>query len=134
VSGLLKITDAASIAIHVMACLAGADDRWVAQHEIAEELEISENHLAKVCQRLVKSGLISAHRGPNGGIKLLGDPIKITLLDVYQAIEGPMTTDYCLLKRKTCPGQSCLMGGLVESVTRQIRDYFSETTISELAK
>jgi len=131
---LLKISDAASIAMHVMACLAGASDRWVAQHEIAEELEISENHLAKVCQRLVKSGFISAHRGPNGGIRLLADPSKLTLLDVYQAIEGPMTTDYCLLKRKTCPGQTCLMGGLVESVTRQIRDYFSETTISDLAK
>ncbi len=133
-SGLLKITDAASIALHVMAHLAGGGDRWVAQREIAEALEISENHLAKVCQRLVKSGLITTQRGPNGGIKLLADPNVVTLLDVYQAIEGPMTSDYCLLKRKTCPGQTCIMGGLVQSVTVQITDYFSKTTISDLAE
>jgi len=130
---LLKITDAASIAMHVMAHLAGAGDRWVTQHEIAHELEISENHLAKVCQRLVKSGFISAHRGPSGGIRLFADPERVTLLDVYQAIEGPMTSDYCLLKRKMCPGQKCIMGGLVESVTGQITDYFSKTTIADLA-
>ena len=87
---MLRISEAASIALHTMAYLARNKDRMVSTHEIAGAMGLSENHLAKVRQRLVKAGLVEAQRGPSGGFMLSRPAEDITLLEVYEAIEGPL--------------------------------------------
>lgn len=132
-TSMLRISDAASLAIHTMAVLAQAEGRLVTTHEIAEELGVSENHLAKVRQRLAKSRLVSATRGPRGGFKLCEAPDKITLMRVYEAIEGEYKPEKCLLHKPVCRGKKCIMGDLVVRINRQVSDFLRNTTVSELA-
>mgnify|MGYP000879180062 CR=1 FL=1 len=131
---MLRISDAAALALHTMAILARAPDRLISTHEIAEMLDLSENHLAKVRQQLAKAGLVDAVRGPSGGFRLAKPPEEITLMEVYEAIEGPFHPSDCLLGRPACDGRKCVLGGLVQSVNGQVRQYLTETTLAQLAK
>lgn len=129
-SNLLRISDAASLALHMMICLSEAPEKLISTHDIASALDVSENHLAKVGQRLHKAGLVEAVRGPKGGFKLAKPAEKITLLNIFEAIEGPACPEKCLLGRESCERESCIMGGIVESVNRQVLDFFAKTTLA----
>ncbi len=62
-ANLLKISEAASLALHTMGYLAANDRRLVTTHQIGEVLRASEAHLAKVLQRLARVGLVDSTRG-----------------------------------------------------------------------
>lgn len=129
-ANLLKISDAASLALHMMICLADSPDQFISAHEIASALKVSENHLAKVGQRLHKAGLVESVRGPKGGFRLAKEAGKITLLEIFEAIEGHSAPAKCLLGREFCERENCVMGGLVESVNREVLEYFAKTTLA----
>ncbi len=128
---MLKISEAASLALHTATMLAANADRVMTTAEMARTLDVSENHLSKVLQRLTKAGLVRSIRGPSGGYALAKPAAQVTLLDVYEAIEGPMRPAGCLLTRQVCGGH-CILGGLLQSVNKQIRDYFAATKLSSL--
>lgn len=107
-------------------------DQVVSTPEIASDLKVSEAHLSKVLQRLTRVGLVKSIRGPRGGFRLLQSHNEITLLDVYEAIEGRLQSTNCLLNTRSCNGERCILGILLESVNRQIRDYLAGTRLSEL--
>jgi len=128
---VLKISEAASLALHTMAYLAADTAALHATRRIAGDLGVSEAHLAKVLQRLGREGLVKSQRGPGGGFSLARDAATITLLDVYQATEGPLDDPGCLLGRPACGG-GCILGGLLEKVTSEVRDYLGKTRLSDL--
>jgi len=129
---MLKISEAASLAFHAVVYLAAAGDRLISNGEMAENLKVSENHLSKVLQRLTRAGLVRSIRGPKGGYVLNRPAQDITLLEVYEAIEGKLVTGDCLLEEPACDRQKCILGGLLKSVDSQVRDYLAGRKISEL--
>jgi Rrf2 family transcriptional regulator, nitric oxide-sensitive transcriptional repressor len=131
-AGALKISQAASLALHAMALLAGGARRSLATREIAKSLRVSENHLSKVLQNLTRAGLLESMRGPKGGFRLARRKSDITLLMVYEAVEGPLRNPGCLLGQPACQGD-CVLGGLVQRVSGQVRDYLAQTTLGDLA-
>lgn len=131
---IFRISDAASLALHAMAMLAACQHNKLTVHEIASELDVSENHLSKVCQRLVKAGLVKSERGPKGGLDVAKDPREINFLQVYEAIEGPLVDSHCLLGRDACDPSDCILGGLMESINNEVREHFSQTTLDKFVK
>lgn len=132
-STTLRISEAASIALHAMAYIATTPKRLVASREIISALKVSDAHLMKVLQRLVKTGLIKSIRGPNGGFVLSKPPDKITLLDVYESVEGRMSFSDCLLGKSVCGNGKCIMGNLISNVNKEVSDYFSQTHLFQLS-
>ena len=128
----LKISEAASLAMHTMALLAEDPERVLSTHQIATTLDASEAHLSKVLQRLAKAGLVTSIRGPRGGFLPAKRVDDVTLLEVYESIEGPITPKTCLLNRRICKGDGCILGDLLVRVNREVRDYLSGTKLSEL--
>ena len=102
--------------------------------EISEIFEVSRHHLAKVHQRLAKAGLIRSHRGPAGGVGLAKKPGEITLLEIYEVMEGSMLCNPCLFGKDKCPRTDCVLGVLLPGLARQVRDYFAKTTLAQLAE
>ena len=133
-TNVLKISEAASLAMHTMAYLARHPHNTVSTHDIAKAYGISENHLAKVRQRLGKAGLVKATRGPGGGLRLARSSSEITLFQVYKAIEGTFEPTGCLLKKPACDGTHCILGSLIDSINTQVRDYLSQTTLDKLVQ
>ena len=131
-SNTLRISEATSLALHTAVLLAARPDGLHSAREIADTLHVSEAHLSKVLQRLAHVGLVESVRGPRGGFRLAKSGDKIALLDVYQAIEGPLGSGSCLLGRRVCRGKTCVLGGLLGAVNKQVRDYLSKTRLSQL--
>lgn len=133
-SSVLKISEAANLAMHAMGYLAANNGRMVSTGEIAQSIKVSENHLQKVMQRLHKAGLVKSIRGPKGGFELMRPPEEIVLMKVYEAIEGALNGNTCLFEKKVCDGANCILGGMVEEVNHKFKEYMSKTVISDLTE
>ncbi len=129
----LKISEATSLAFHAMALLSAEPDRRHPTRELAETLRVSETHLAKVMQRLAKQGIVESVRGPGGGFRLGMGVDEVTLLEIFETIEGPFNPSNCLLGGMLCGGRKCIFGELIRTVNEKVLTYLSETRLGELA-
>lgn len=133
---MLHVSDAASLGIHAC-CLMAARPKGesLTSQEMSDTLHGSANHIAKIMQRLVKAGLIRSVRGPKGGFSLACDPEMTSILEVFEAIEGPIREEHCLLRFPICPSEKlCIMGRLVQDVQTMVRNKFSETSLGDMAR
>jgi len=117
-----------------MAIMANDPGRRFTNQEIAERLMASSHHLAKVMQRLAKAELVNSTRGPQGGFRLADSAESMRLITIFEAIEGPISEGGCLLGEPICEGSDCVLGEVIQSVHRQVRDYLAKTTLAELAQ
>jgi Rrf2 family protein len=131
-SRIVKISEAVSLALHGTALLAGRPERIYTIKEVASVLRASQAHLHKVFQRLARVGLLKSHRGPKGGYKLGRPGDQITLLEIYEAIEGSLTVDNCLFDTPICESQRCIFGDLLGFTNKRYQAYLEETKLSEL--
>lgn len=130
---MVRISEAAALAMHAMVLMAADPKRPLSTGRAAERLNVSGAHLSKVLQRLAREGLVASVRGPRGGFVLGRSPRKITLLDIYETIEGPHVSGGCLFDAPGCGALRCILGGLLEKVDAQLVGYLSGARLSALA-
>jgi len=132
-SSVLKISEATVLAIHAAIFITNNPDRRVSTREIALFHNVSENHLSKVMLRLVRAGIVSSVRGPGGGFEIAKQPENVTLLDLYELMEGPLGLSDCLLDVPVCgPGQ-CVFGSLLSDVNSLVKNYLTNTTLGDVS-
>ena len=131
-SKALNISEAAAIALHTMVLLSDAEGKPLTAGSIAERLTRSENHLSKVLQRLARAGFVASTRGPSGGFVLARPAEDINMLDVFEAMDGPVGCVGCTQTPAVCDGQSCIFGQLVTIVNVQVREFLGNLRLSEL--
>jgi Rrf2 family protein len=99
----MQITRASDYAVRVMIYLAGLPpNSTIRQAELSRETGVSSHFLSKVLQQLVRSGLIRSHRGSSGGYALALSAQRVSLLDVVQAMEGPVQLNQCVADGLSC--------------------------------
>lgn len=130
-SKIVSYSEAASIGMHGMVLVARAGETINVQ-KIADITGSSRHHVAKVMQRLVKEGFLFSNRGPSGGFKLNTEPEKITLLQIYEAIEGHVKVISCPHEKPVCPFEKCILGTVVSKMTQTFRDHLSTNTLADL--
>jgi Rrf2 family protein len=102
--------------------------------EIAEMYDIPIELMAKVLQRLVRRGLLASHQGTRGGYQLARTPTEISVADVIQAIDGPVTVTACSDDGQQCEQFSkCNVRDPLWRVRERILSALGECTIAELA-
>lgn len=129
-SGIVALTEAASIGLHSMVLIARSRD-VVNVAKIAEFIGSSRHHVAKVMQRLSKRGFVSSSRGPSGGFVLKMLPENVSLLDIYEAVEGPMVVQSCPMDRDICPFGECLLGDLSLRMSREVKEFLEGHTLKD---
>lgn len=70
--------------------------------DVAKELDIPKHFLAKILQQLTKKQIVSSMKGRNGGFYLSDKNRKCSLLEVIEAIDGPMKLQNCILGLENC--------------------------------
>ena len=130
-SRLVHISEAASLAIHSLALIASSKVRLNAK-KISEILHVSQNHLAKILQVLTKNEYLTSNRGPGGGFILKKNADEVSMLEVYQLIEGNVDCQFCGITENTCPFITCIFGGKPDKLTNEFVDYLTNTKISDL--
>jgi len=131
-NSVVRVSEAASMALHSLVLMAQQPDRSISVREIVEKLPVSSAHLAKVLQRLARQGVLESLRGPHGGFRLARAPEEMTLLEIYEAVDGPLRPGGCMFDHPVCPAGDCLFGGVLASATRQVRERLGMTRLSDL--
>ena len=128
-SAYLGMSEAVSLGIHSMLLLAKKPAEGLNLATMAALLNASEAHLAKVMQRLRKSGMISALRGPGGGYRLLLPAEEVSLLQIYEAVDGPFKFDenHC-----RCPVSPCKINKLLHEMSCRFFDYLKSNTLASI--
>ena len=103
--------------------------------EIAEQYDIPIELLAKVLQRLVRTGLLASTQGTRGGYTLSRSPKSISIADVIQAIDGPVTVTACSSSEGSNCEQfaKCNVRDPLWRVRERILSALGECTVAELA-
>lgn len=130
---LLGLSEAASLALHAVAYLARRPGVRVPSAQLAADLCVSHAHLTKVIQRLARGGVVRTARGPGGGVALAGGGEAMSLLEVLEAVEGPLSDGDCLLGRPRCLREKCLLGAIMQDLNRSIWERLTTATVADLA-
>jgi Rrf2 family protein len=100
---MLRLSKKADYALIAMKHLAMRPDAASASaREIAEQYDIPVELMAKVLQRLARRGLLTSHQGTRGGYRLGRPPAVISVADIIQAIDGPLTVTACSTDAENC--------------------------------
>ncbi len=78
----------------------------VSREVLARAGEIPAHFLSKILQALVRAGLITSQRGVSGGFTLTRRPDEMTMLEVVEAIQGPIWLNQCVDPAQPCARQS----------------------------
>ena len=107
----MQITRQADYALRAIIYLAKLEEGEKAStRDIAETQKIPPSFLAKIVSQLSIAGLIQTSRGARGGITLAKTPGEISILNVVEAIDGPVLLNACTSSTHVCPfGQNCPM-------------------------
>jgi Rrf2 family protein len=102
--------------------------------EIAEQYDIPIELMAKVLQRLVRTGLLVSTQGTRGGYALSRASSSISVADVIQAIDGPFTVTACSTENSDCEQYSkCSIRDPLWQIKERIVATLGTVTIAEMA-
>jgi Rrf2 family protein len=132
---MLRLSKKADYGLIAMKHLALRGDQGSSSaREIAALYDIPIELMAKVLQRLVRRGLLASHQGTRGGYELARRPTQISVADVIQAIEGPVTVTACSTEENQCEQfAKCNVRDPLWKVRERILSALGDCTIAELA-
>jgi Rrf2 family transcriptional regulator, iron-sulfur cluster assembly transcription factor len=132
---MLHITRKGDYAIRGMVYLAIRPmDRMSLMSEMASDIDVSQTLLAKVFQNLGKQGLVKSSRGMGGGFALGRPAEEISLLEIVEAVEGPIVLNRCLLRPGTCDRDAgCTVHPVWREVQEKMRGILGNVTLKQLA-
>jgi Rrf2 family protein len=133
---MLRLSKKADYALIAMKHLALNRDGAVSvsAREIAEQYDIPIELMAKVLQRLVRSGLLVSTQGTRGGYTLRRPAASISVADVIQSIDGPFTVTACSTENSGCEQYSkCSIRDPLWQIRERIAAALGTVSVAELA-
>lgn len=105
---MLRVTKLTDYATVVLTVLASDPDAVASAAGLAERAGLEAPTVAKLLKPLAQAGLVEGFRGANGGYRLARPPEDITLIEIVEAMEGPLGMTECSLHAGRCGiEQSC---------------------------
>ena len=128
----MQITRQADYALRAVIFLSRLDsDQKASTSAIAEEQKIPPSFLAKIVSQLSLAGLIQTSRGARGGVSLARPPAEISVLDVIEAIDGPVTLNECAVNADNCTfGDSCPLQQIWCDTRKELVNRLSSATFA----
>lgn len=131
---LLQVSRKVDYALRAMIYLATLPDGTrEPQQEIASKNDIPREFLAKILKTLADRGLVSALRGPHGGVAMARPATEISFLDVIEAVEGPVVLNLCLDAKQGCSQDTtCTMQSVWRAGQERMLDVYRTTRLVDL--
>lgn len=99
---MLRVTRLTDYATVVLTVLAHRPGTVLSAPELAEAAGLETTTVAKVLKPLAQAGLVEGFRGAGGGYRLARDAAAITLVEVVEAMEGPLAMTECSIHAGNC--------------------------------
>ncbi len=131
---MIRLTNLADYAVVLMCEMSHADMRLSA-HDLAETTRIPAPTVAKILNALGKSGLLVSHRGLKGGFALSRGADEITIANIIEAIDGPISLTHCAETGTSdcCYDDICQMRPHWQVINSAVRGALNDVKLSALA-
>ena len=115
--------------------LHGQKGENVGLKDIAESQGIPMHFLSKILQQLVRSGILSSIKGPNGGFSLKKDVDELYLKEIVEIIDGPGIFERCGIGLKECSDENpCPIHFEYQTVKDKINEVLRSKSVKDLIK
>jgi Rrf2 family protein len=135
---MLKLTKRADYGLIALKHLAGAPGHnglSASAKEIADCYGIPASMLAKILQKLTRTGILTSLPGTNGGYRLARDPRRISALEVIRAIDGPTLLTSCFTEHGACDhSERCTVREPLRKVHEAILGLLETIKISDMSE
>lgn len=102
--------------------------------EISQASDVPVPYMAKLFQALARKGFVKSFKGQKGGFSLARHPSEIKLLEVIEAMEGPVFLNSCLIHHGYCPRDlTCSVHDVWTGAQKVLVDYLKECNFEQLA-
>lgn len=129
----MEITRETDYAIRCVLHLSEAPNNVIMVDEIAKAKSIPKSFLSKILQKLAKANIVKSYRGVKGGFQTAKAPREISLLDVIEAIEGPVAINRCAVNRKVCSlSSSCAVHPIWVELRKNVEKKLKKTDFAKL--
>lgn len=131
---MFQLTRACDYALRVMTRLAEFPvGNIVHLPALAYSENIPSHFLSKILQQLTRVGYVKSHRGAAGGYSLKKSPADITLLEIVEAINGPIVLNQCLSPGQRCERMPwCSIYGVCAEARDKVLEVFGGVTLMDV--
>ena len=130
----MKLSRTACYAIRAVTYIAHqGDENPIVGHEAAKELQLSGSFLLRILVAMSRAGLLRSIKGPNGGYRLAKAANEITLLDILEAVDGPIRGQASFARDETDGNLNKRLDQICNLAADQVRKQLQKVKISELA-
>ena len=131
---VLRISRKIDYGLRAMIYLASISaEQVVPFREIARQMLVPEDFLAKILKTLVDQGLVRSTRGPHGGYALARPAAEITFLEVIEAVEGPVALNVCLDDEGCGKSAACTMVSVWREGQEKMLEVYRAAKLADLA-
>lgn len=129
----MKISRSTGYAVLAVGYIAQHKDQGIVlSQDIAKQYEIPLEYLLKILQQLVRANILNSKRGPRGGFSLAKAVNKITLLEIIEAVDGPLTSQFSLAVQGKGSKFGAQADKIYQRAIHQAREVFAKSTIGQL--
>jgi Rrf2 family protein len=101
--------------------------------QVSAEMGVPRTYVSQILGDLARADLVSSYFGVNGGYRLARPPAEVTLLEVVEAVEGPLAPDHCVLGDAPCQWESvCPLHETWGAATAALRTVLASTTLADV--
>lgn len=134
---IMLFNQATDYGFRIVLFLTKHEGKRVEAKEISNKENIPERFLFKIMRKLTKEGIVKSYRGVNGGFTIGREPEDISLLDVVEAIEGPILINACFISDNQCNKgitSSCVVHHELAKLRHDIITYLRGVNFKSLAE
>jgi len=126
---ITRETDYGIRCVYYLACKGG---EVTMVDEIARKVYSPKSFVAKILQKLARADIVKSYRGVKGGFTLAKKPKDINLLDVIEAVQGPVVMNVCALDKRLCRlSKTCSIHPVWVDVRKQVERLLRKRTFAD---
>ena len=131
----MKLSQAAELAVRGVQVLAQRHgDKPVPLDAICQARDLPKQYMVKIFSLLARADLVMPIRGKHGGYLLSREPKEITLLEVIEAVEGPLAINRCQEVPPKCDDVDCPVRPVWKDIQHILHEKLSAVTLADAAK
>ncbi len=130
----MKISTKGRYGVRILLDLALHDSATPRQiRDIALSQQISEKYISRLIIALRRAKMIRSIRGAKGGYRISRDPESVTLLDIIEVMEGPLSIVDCVRSPQKCKRScNCPSRQIWDRLTSDIHDAMQKITLQDI--
>lgn len=103
--------------------------------EISKSMLIPKSFLAKILQKLEKAGIVKSSKGRKGGFSLVKEPKGVSLMEVIETMQGPLSINVCAIDKRKCSlSNICSVHPVWVKIRKEIEEKLVKINFEELSR